>query len=283
MKILITGGAGLLGTALIRVLASRFDVTATSHTSPMRTDFPAAAIDLTDANAVAGIVRSEEFDAVINAAGAPVVDRCETDHEYAQTGNVLIVKNLLNSLRGRRTRLYQISTDYVFDGTSGPDDEDSMPNPINHYGKTKWEAEEEVVRSGIAATVIRVCALYSFELAARSNLYNSVACSLLEGQSYVAATDLMTNPTNIVDLARAVGDLVAAGVDAPLLHLAGEEHLSRFEFARRVAKHAGLKEGLVIPTQTAELKLAAKRPLKAGLRSRLAPSILGYSLSGLRA
>ena len=42
------------------------------------------------------------------------------------------------------TVLY-ISTDYVFDGTKPPYNEDDETNPLNHYGLSKLEAEKIVL------------------------------------------------------------------------------------------------------------------------------------------
>lgn len=280
-KVLITGGAGLLGSELVRSLSARFDVTATFHATPRAAGGSAVQIDLTDINATTGLLRSTKFDAVINAAGAAAVDHCEQEHAFAQAGNITIAKNLIAAIRGRQTWFFQISTDYVFDGSSGPYDENASPNPINFYGSSKWEAERLIGESAIPATIVRVCALYSLDHAVRANLFNSVVNALTHGQSYVAATDLWSNPTNVADVARALGDLLESEATPQVVHLAGCEHLCRYDFARRVAQKSGLNERLVLPTTTQELGLKAKRPLRAGLRSVIAGTILGYELPPL--
>ncbi|KAG8443993.1 hypothetical protein GDO86_009249 [Hymenochirus boettgeri] len=56
--------------------------------------------------------------------------------------------------------LIYISSDYVFDGTSPPYREDSMPNPMNLYGKTKLEGERAVLKNHEGAVVLRVPVLY---------------------------------------------------------------------------------------------------------------------------
>ena len=54
--------------------------------------------------------------------------------------------NLINN-SSFKTKLIHFSTDYIFDGKSGPYDESSIPNPINYYGKTKLESENILIGS----------------------------------------------------------------------------------------------------------------------------------------
>jgi dTDP-4-dehydrorhamnose reductase len=57
-----------------------------------------------------------------------------------------------------------------------------------------------------------------------------------------------------------------------VLHTAGATALDRVDFARRVAARFGL-EGEIIPVHTADAKLLAPRPLRAGLRVERAAAL----------
>lgn len=278
MKILIAGGAGLLGGELVRRLRGIHEVTATYHLKPPPTGVSAVRVDLSDGAEVQALFGGQKFDVVINAAGAAAVDRCEQDRRHAEVGNVVIPERLLQALAESKTHVYHISTDYVFDGEAGPYDESAQVRPINYYGATKWQGEKLIADSGHPATIVRVCSLYSLDLAARSNLYNSVVVALAQGQEYVAATDLWSNPTNVADVADAFADLLAMGAMPPVIHLAGREHLSRYDFACRVARQAGYDSAHVLAATTDELKLKAARPRKAGLISKQAAALLGHDL-----
>jgi len=278
MKILIAGGAGLLGSELVRRLGGIHEVTATYHLKPLPAGISAVRVDLSDSAEVKALLGGQRFDVVINAAGAAAVDGCEQDHQHAEVGNIAIPRALVQALAESKTHLYHISTDYVFDGEAGPYDETGQARPINYYGATKWQGEQVIAASGQPATIVRVCSLYSLNLAVRSNLYNSVVATLAQGQEYVAATDLWSNPTNVADVADAFADLLALGATPPILHLAGSEHLSRHEFACRVAHHAGYDSAHVLAATTDELRLKAVRPRRAGLISRQAKALLGHDL-----
>ncbi|MCC6961639.1 MAG: SDR family oxidoreductase [candidate division Zixibacteria bacterium] len=278
MKILIAGGAGLLGSELVRRLGGIHEVTATYHTQSPPAGVSTLRVDLSNIAEVQSLFGGQRFDVVINAAGAAAVDRCEQDHQHAEVGNIAIPRSLVQALAASKTHLYHISTDYVFDGEAGPYDETAQARPINYYGATKWHGEQVIAASGQPATIVRVCSLYSLDLGVRSNLYNSVVAALAQGQQYVAATDLWSNPTNVADVADAFADLLALGATPPVIHLAGREHLSRHAFACRVARHAGYDSAHVLAATTAELKLKAVRPRRAGLISRQAAALLGHDL-----
>jgi len=272
MKILLTGAAGLLGAALLPRLAPEHDVVATFHQEPLK-QHPAITtiqIDLALRDEVILLFHSHEIDCVINCAGAVDVDRCETDHDYAQRGNRDLVANLLAAQQEHDFRLVHISTDYVFDGSSGPPDETVTPNPINFYGKSKLAGEELIRVANRDYCIVRVCALYSTDLEAKSNLYSKILAKLRGGESYPAATDLFNNPTEVSDLAAALVSLAKHKQLPPLLHLASPEYLSRYDFAQQIARFNGLDESLVTALTSDKIEFAAPRPNQAGLDSRLA-------------
>jgi len=122
-------------------------------------------------------------------------------------------------------RLLHLSTDLVFDGEHGaPYREDAEPRPISAYGQAKLEAEQLVAQLCRDALVVRTSLLYGKAepgpqelLAARDH-----------GSFYV---DEIRCPTVVGDLAAALlalADLDMRGV----LHVAGPDAVSRFEFAR---------------------------------------------------
>ncbi len=88
-------------------------------------------------------------DVVINCAAYTEVDKCETERELCWKLNVDGVKNLIIASRKTESKIVHYSTDYIFDGKSGPYDEDATPNPISFYGRSKLASENALTTSGV--------------------------------------------------------------------------------------------------------------------------------------
>ncbi len=168
-----------------------------------------------------------------------------------------------------------LSTDYVFDGSSGPYGELDTTNPINVYGAHKLEAEAAVLGTDQRNLVVRSCQVFGND-PRRRNFVIAVVDRLRNGEQVEAAGDLFGTPTYAPDLARAVIDLTLRGA-AGVWHAAGESFLSRYELATRVAVAFDCDGGMIAEVQTDRMSDPVNRPRRAGLRNdRLAASHLRF-------
>ena len=158
MRIAITGASGLLGRELLNFCLARGHrpVAAVHARSVIASSaIEQIDIDLVQRESVARFVRQSQPDWVVHSAAMTDVDRCEVEPESARVANVETTRNLLDAIRGTKIRLLFVSTDYVFDGRSGPYSEGARENPINVYGRTKREAEMLVAADGPAHLIVR--------------------------------------------------------------------------------------------------------------------------------
>ena len=161
--------------------------------------------------------------------------------------------------------MVQISTDYVFDGEAGPYREEDTPRPLSHYGTTKLESEVLVLAKSPRSLVLRTMTLWGTGRGGKPSFVEFVRNSLVAGKTIRIVTDQWGNPTLAEDLALAIWKLVLAGKSGTY-HVVGSEWNSRFEWAQAIAAYYGLDLSLIQPCLTADLKQAARRPLKSGLR-----------------
>jgi dTDP-4-dehydrorhamnose reductase len=211
-RLLVTGGTGYLGRVVAEhAAAAGWDVTAVGS----------ADLDVRDGAAVSALVARLRPHAIVHTA---YVRDGPTARQVNVDGSAAI------AAAAGDTRLVHVSTDVVFDGRLGrPYREDDPVSPITEYGRTKANAEEVVLRRAPAALVVRTSLIYGGPDRPPSS-HETVAHDP-EAEFY---TDELRNPVQVDDLAAALVELCRLDVTG-ILHVAGAEGVSRYEFAELIA------------------------------------------------
>lgn len=261
MRAVVIGGSGQIGGWLLRHLTDRgHEGIGTYATVPYEGLHP---INAGDREGSAAWLRSQRPDVVFYPAGFTWVDGCEKDPAKARSANLEEPLNLAKAAIESGARFVYFSTDYVFDGVSGPDSEIAETRPLNEYGRGKLEAEEAMLGLGDRVLVARTSWVYGPERQGKNFAYQLVK-SLAAGKPMTVPSDQRSSPSYGPDVAMASVRLVEGG-HAGLFHVAGPETVGRPEFARAIARAFGLDEGLISSKPTSELVQGAPRPLQGGL------------------
>ncbi len=281
MKILVTGSNGLLGQKLTSLIASRntHELIATgrgSSTNNIDQDgyFD---LDITDRVSVQKMISSARPDVIIHAAAMTQVDDCELKQENCWKVNVEATANLLEAAKEVGAQFIYVSTDFIFDGSSGPLTEEAIPSPVNFYGQSKLAAEKLVMAYPGKWTIIRTVLVYGVTPEkSRSNIVLWVKNSLEAGKTIQVVDDQFRTPTLAEDLAQ--GCLLAAERGAAgIFNISGSELLSPFQIALETADFFGLDKTKIVRTDSGKFRQPALRPLKTGFIIDKAKAVLGYS------
>ena len=159
-RIALVGASGFFGKPLFSALSDSFDVIGTGQTRPEK---EMVLLDICDAKAVRDFFSREKPELVVNLAAITDVDACEKNPEQAQAVHVSGTQNLADACQKSNCRFFYFSTDFVFDGTKGNYSESDPVNPINVYGKTKWEGEK-IAQTVPEHLIIRTSTPYSQNL-----------------------------------------------------------------------------------------------------------------------
>jgi dTDP-4-dehydrorhamnose reductase len=279
-RVLVVGANGLLGQKMTEFLirGSAHDISVSSiEPKPFRPLNSATymTMDITSKKDVRKVVYEVAPDVIINCAAMTNVDACENERELAWKLNVEGVEHLIEASRRTNARIVHISTDYVFDGKSGPYDETARPEPLSYYGKTKLASENALAVSGIDFFIARTIVLYGTGINVKSNFALWLIQSLEKHLSVRIVDDQFGNPTLVDDLAQGILSAIELGRSG-IYHLAGRDVISRYEFAMRLARIFEFDSGLITPIKTSQLNQPAGRPMKSGLVTLKAEVELGY-------
>ena len=280
MRVLVTGGTGLLGYLVTRLLMERsFKVYATYHEkAPPDLEVSWVRLDLEDLDSIARVVEDAKPSIVIHTAAYTDVDGCEVNKEKAYRVNYLATAALAKASKDAELFIY-ISTDYVFDGSRGMYRESDVPAPLNYYGLSKLLGEVAVTSILRNSVVVRVSGLYGYSPTGKKNFGVIAFEKLSRGEPVEAFVDQWLSPTYVKFLAEKLVKLVDARITG-VIHIAGER-LSRYEFATILAEILGVGKDLVKPKKLAEAKLVAPRPRDSSLDTSKAKE-LGLALPSTR-
>jgi len=273
----VTGSSGLLGRRLVSVLSGEYEVMGIDRYVPEgQKDL---AVDITQRERTLESIVGMGPSVVVHTAAETDVDRCETERDLARRINVEGTANIADACVEVGAKLIFVSTDYVFDGNKGNYAETDEPNPISFYGITKHEAEQIAASTSPNSLIIRTSVLYGWH-PVKLNFVTWILKGLRDRQTLRVVYDHINSPTLADSLARAIHKAIERNSQG-MLHIAGSERISRFDFARRVASRFDLDESLLIPVQMKDLNWVARRPRDSSLDVGKAEKELGIELLGV--
>ena len=283
MKVLITGANGLLGQHLVKLLieSTNYMITATGK-GVSRLPFNATnqfnyvSLDITNGVEVAAFIARDRPDIIIHTAAITQVDECEQNPIHCWNTNVTATRFLLGAAEIAGAAFIYISTDFIFDGISGPYLESDLPGPVNYYGSSKLGAEKSVMESKLPWCIIRTVLVYGNILVGnRSNMVSWVQNNLSQGKPIQVVSDQWRTPTYVEDLAK--GILLAIENKAKgIYHISGEELLTPYDMAMATAAYLALDINLIEKVTASIFVQAAKRPAKTGFIIDKAKNELGF-------
>jgi dTDP-4-dehydrorhamnose reductase len=260
-KILVIGGTGLVGNALLRTwTAHGAQVAAATYHCHASGGF--LQLDMQDEGRVRALLAAHRPAVVAVPAANPFVDYCELHPEETRRVNVGGTLNVARACREIGARMIFYSSDYVFDGLKGTYTEEDAPNPLNEYGRQKAEAERGVLDCDPRNLVLRTSGAYGWQWEPK-NFVLQVRANLSEGKP-MRVSDVRYNPTYVENLAEITAALVTAGAGG-IFHTVGADEIARDEFARRVARAFGLDASLIQTVPAADFKSPTPRPKQSSL------------------
>ena len=250
MNILVTGAEGQLGRAIRRAAEGSAD-------RYIFTDV--AELDITAPEAVERAVAEWEVDVIINCAAYTNVERAEEDEARAHLLNATAVEYLATAARRHGALLVHISTDYVFmGGCCSLLTEESYPQPLSAYGRTKLAGERAIEQSGCHYMIVRTAWLYSEW---GSNFVKTMLRLMAERREVRVVSDQLGTPTYAGDLAAALVRITEErNFHEGVFHYTNMGECSWWQFACEIARRAGIEGCRVMPCTTAEYGAKAPRP-----------------------
>jgi dTDP-4-dehydrorhamnose reductase len=242
-------------------------------------------LDLTEPGSFAAAVGRHRPDLVINAAAYTAVDQAESEPELARRINADAAGEGAHAAASAGARFIQISTDYVYAGEgSAPLREDTPVSPVNHYGRTKWEGEQQVRAVGGEHLILRTAWVVS---PFGRNFVRTMLTLAQSRDELTVVDDQQGSPTSALDLADALAAVVASwkagsaeGV-GEVMHLAGSGQASwcgLASFVMEEARSLGLPSATVKPILSRDWPTPAKRPAWSVLDSSRFAAAFGFAM-----
>jgi dTDP-4-dehydrorhamnose reductase len=295
VRVLVTGGAGFVGSNVVAAAAERGDeVVAVVRSLPPLTD-PACRYvlaDLLDVAATRAVVKDAGPDVIVHTAILNDFIGIYGDRRAAWDSYVGVTSTLADAANDHDAALLTVSTDWVFDGTQAGAGEATPPNPINYYGVLKLTSEVVTLERAREPIVARIAGVMGTHRAGRQvprsqdagfgYFASAVVDTLAAGLPFTVwesdSINMVATPSLVSVSAAWMLELAERGVRG-IFHCCGGEPTTRMGLARQAARAFGLDETLLRSGPPDEAALPpAPIPYDTSLDAQLTGRVLERAL-----
>ena len=256
MRTLVTGAAGMLGTALCQIFKQN------DH-KVLSTDINASAesikfLDVRNYEQVRKAFDTYNPEIVIHLAAETDVDKCELEVDHAYLTNTIGTQNIALCCQKFNLEMVYISTIGVFDGEKHePYTEFDEPNPINVYGKSKLEGEKVVQNLLKRYYIVRAGWMMGGGPEKDKKFVAKIINQLNKSSKLKVVNDKFGSPTYTVDFSNCLIKILETGYYG-LYHCTNKGTVSRYDVAKKIIEILG-RTDIIEPVSSAYFPLPALR------------------------
>jgi len=255
MRVLVTGADGQLGYDVVKKLKG-LNI---EHIGVDKEDF-----DLTNEKETKEFILDYKPDVIIHCAAYTDVDQAEVEKELCYKVNVEGTRYVAEAAKKSDAKMLYISTDYVFDGQGEePFEVNDQPNPINYYGETKYQGEQEVQILLDKYFIVRTSWVFGEH---GDNFVKTMLKLGQEKDEISVVADQYGSPTYTGDLAELIIEMIKTDKYGKY-HATNEGFCSWYEFAKEIFESADMNVK-VEPVSSEEFETKAKRPKNSRLSKK---------------
>ncbi len=279
-RILITGGSGLLALnwALDRRVSDEV-ILALHH---RRVELGGVSSEIVDTSSLESIIQDFERinpDLVIHTAGLTSVEECESNPDLAYKINTQLAANVAQACSRLDISLVHISTDHIFKGDAEMAEEADHPSPLNVYGRTKAEAESEVLKACTGALVLRTN-FYAWGPGYRSSFSDFIIKSLKAEKEIFLFDDVYYTPILAETLVHACHELLQNNASG-IFHVVGDERISKYDFGLAIAREFELNPQKIQRSRMSANTALVRRPYDMSLSNNKLVTFVKKQMGGV--
>jgi dTDP-4-dehydrorhamnose reductase len=227
-KVLVFGSSGMLGSYFTNLLEEKYD-----EFEVIRNDIAEGGVDITVEQQVRNAIYESEVDYVVNCAAYTDVNGAEENSEIAFKVNGDAPGHMAQACHHLDIPFIHISTDYVFGDNreKGYSEDYDEFNPMNVYGVSKLEGEQQVLEAGGKNYILRTSWLFG---PGATNFIDKITKYAKELDELKVVTDEVGCPTYVKDLSEGMLLALKGEIGPGIYHVCSKDSLSRYEFANEI-------------------------------------------------
>ena len=261
MKILITGGSGLLGQYLNIEISKNHKILSlyNSNIGNCR-DYNSAQINITNKNDLQKLFNDFNPDVVIHTAAIsnPILPKNITPKDVYKI-NVEATQNIAELCYKHKAKLVYTSTDLVYAGYRGSLlKEDAKLVPLSLYAETKLMGEIKIQQTFDNYLILRTALLFGLGLNHSTNQFHKMLNDLKQNKQVKLFTDQYRTPLSLKESVRIINELLNKEVKSEIINFGGRERISRFELGEKLCEIAELDKNLLVKSTMDDVPEVAK-------------------------
>ena len=248
MKILITGGSGLLGEFLNKKLIQNHELLLGYNSNNIRNNISnSVKLNIGNSDELKNVFNSFKPDIVIHTAAYSRPEICDiVPREEVIKINVTATERIAELCERNKCKMIFTSTDLVYDGTQGQMlKEDAKLNPISLYAESKHEAEQRIINVFDNYIILRTSLLYGIGSSESVNNFHKMYINFTKGKPVKLFFDQFRTPLSLIDAAELISGMIDKNIKGEILNFGGKERVSRVELGEMLCKIGGFDKSLI--------------------------------------
>jgi len=248
MKVLITGGSGLLGQYLNIALSKENEILTLYNSNEGNCkNYNSQQTDITKLSELKEIFVSYKPNVVLHTAAISRPELCDTlPRDLVIKVNVSSTKHLAELCQSTGAQLIFTSTDLVYDGDQGMMlNEDASVKPVSLYAETKIMSEDIIKKTFDNYIILRTSLLYGLGINHSTNNFHAMYSNFLQNKKSKLFYDQFRTPLALADAARLIEQLLKTGVKNITLNFGGRERVSRVELGEILCRVGEFDKSLI--------------------------------------